>query len=266
MRAPQVSLGAGAVVTRTVLGLVLRRASGHRRLLAAVIIGVVLAVGLMSATEIYRNALRELGVDVDLSRAHKVDLDISITSSTHPFAPVPYARRQVEVDEQLNRIAPHLGETAQHAVSSTFFLTATGASPTDDPERPRSNLQFLTDLAPHITIDSGRFPTAEAETAPTGGVLLEVAMGSENARRHGVALGDQFDLHPFWRDDLPPVRVRVVGLISPRDPGAEYWGRRTDRFFLDTASWPTYLFFTPPETLLEVLPRHIADLDGRIEG
>ncbi len=265
MRATQVSLGAGAVLTRTVLGLVLRRASGHRRLLAAVIIGVVLAVGLMSATEIYRNALRELGVDVDLSRAHKPDLDISITSSTHPFAPVPYTRRQVEVDEQLNRIGPHLSGTAQHAVSSTFFLTATDASPTDDPERPRSNLQFFTDLAPHITIDAGRFPTAEAGTAPTGGALLEVAMGSENARRHGVALGDLFDLHPFWRDDLPPVRVRVVGLISPRDPGAEFWGRRTDRFFLDTASWPTYLFFTPPETLLEVLPRHIADLDGRIE-
>ena len=158
MRAPRVSVGAGAVVTRTVLGLVLRRASGHRRLLAAVIIGVVLAVGLMSATEIYRNALRELGVDVDLSRANKLDLDISITSSTHPFTPVPYARRQAEVDAQLDRLAPHLSGAAQHAATSTFFLTAPDAPPTEDAARPRSNLQFLTDLAPHISIDSGRFP------------------------------------------------------------------------------------------------------------
>ena len=69
MRIPKPSPVTAITATRTVLRLVLRRASGHRRLLSAVIVGVILAVGLMSATEIYRNALRELGVDVDLARA-----------------------------------------------------------------------------------------------------------------------------------------------------------------------------------------------------
>ncbi len=265
MQLPSVSPSATAVLTRTVLGLVLRRASGHRRLLAAVIIGVVLAVGLMSATEIYRNALRELGVDVDLSRADKVELDLSVSSSTHPFAPAPYAQRQELVDERLDRVGQYLSGRAQRTISSTFFLTDLDLPRTDDPARPRSNLQFFTDLAQHISIDAGRFPTAEAGATPAGGVLIEVAIGSETARRHGVALGDRFDLHPFWREDVPPVRVQVVGLISPRDASAEYWGRRSDQFLLDTQNWPSYLFFTTQETLIEVLPRHIADLDGRID-
>ena len=234
MQLPSVSPSATAVLTRTVLGLVLRRASGHRRLLAAVIIGVVLAVGLMSATEIYRNALRELGVDVDLSRADKVELDLSVSSSTHPFTPASYAQRQDLVDERLDRIGEFLSGQTQRTISSTFFLTDLDAPRTEDPARPRSNLQFFTDLAQHISIDAGRFPTAQAGATPAGGVLIEVAIGGETARQHGVALGDRFDLHPFWREDVPPVRVQVVGIISPRDAGAEYWGRRSDQFLPST--------------------------------
>ena len=72
MRAPQVSLGAGAVVTRTVLGLVLRRASGHRRLLAAVIIGVVLA----STETLFNDGARQgFGFDgIDVTPAGEVYL------------------------------------------------------------------------------------------------------------------------------------------------------------------------------------------------
>ena len=265
MRLPRLSPSATFVVTRTVLGLVLRRASGHRRLLSAVIVGVILAVGLMSATEIYRNALRELGIDVDLSRQDKVELDLTISSSTHNFAAASFDRRQAVVTERLDRIDQFLSGSSQRVVSSTFFLTDPGAPRTEEPDRARSNLQYFTGLDPHINIDAGRLPTVAAGTTPQNAPLIEVAIGSEAARLFGVGLGDTFDLHPFWRSDLPPVGVTVVGILSRVDPSDEYWGRRTDQFFIDTRNWQTYLFFTAKATLLEVLPGHIADIDGRIE-
>lgn len=266
------------LTARTVFRLVLRRAAGHRRLLAAVIVGVILAVGLMSATEIYRTALRELGVDVDLSRADKTELDLRISSGTHAFASPAYDNAQDLIDARLARIDDALSGATRLAVSSTFFLTDPGAPSTDDPARPRSNLQFFTGLAPHITIDAGHFPgsapsdadpndndSSAAPRTPQGAPLVEVAIGAEAARAFHVSLGDRFDLHPFWRNDLPPIGVTVVGIIRPRDPQAEYWGRRSDQFFSPTANWPTYLFFTTEDTLRTVLPAHIADLDGRIE-
>ena len=265
MRLPRPSFAAFTITTRTVFRLVLRRAAGHRRLLAAVIVGVILAVGLMSATEIYRNALRELGVDVDLERADQTELNLAVSSTTHPLASPAYDRAQQLIDDRLARIDDFLLGSTRIAVSSTFFLTDPGALPTEAPDRPRSNLQFFTDLDPHITIDAGRFPTAEAATTPAGAPLIEVAISSEAARAFNVSLGDIFDLHPFWRDDLPPVGVTVVGFVSPLDLQEEYWGRRTDHFFVPTANWPTYLFFTTEDTLREVLASHIADIDGRIE-
>jgi len=220
----------------------------------------------MSATEIYRNALRELGIDVDLSRQEKVELDLAISSSTHNLAPASFDRRQEVVQERLGRIDQFLSGSSQRVVSSTFFLTDPGAPRTEEPDRVRSNLQYFTGLDPHINIDAGRLPTAEAGTTPQNAPLIEVAIGSEAARLFGVGLGDTFDLHPFWRSDLPPVGVTIVGILSRVDPSDEYWGRRTDQFFIDTRNWQTYLFFTAEATLLEVLPAHIADIDGRIEN
>ena len=241
------------------------RASGHRRLLSAVIVGVILAVGLMSATEIYRNALRELGVDVDLSRLEPTELDITISSSTHAFAPDAFGVREERIQERLGRIDEFLTGTSQRAVSSTFFLTAPGGTPSDEPDRERSNLQYITQLTPHINIEAGRLPTAETGLTAQEAPLIEVAIGSRAAQRFGVGLGDTFALHPFWRDDLPPVGVSVVGVLSQVDPADVFWGRRTDQFFVDTQNWDTYLFFAAEETLREVLPAFIADLDGRID-
>ena len=55
-------------VLPTALRIAIRRLNGNRRLMAAVAIGVILAVALMSSTVIYRDALRQLGLQTDLSR------------------------------------------------------------------------------------------------------------------------------------------------------------------------------------------------------
>lgn len=253
------------ITLRVVLRLVLGRASGHRRLLAAVMVGVILAVGLMSATEIYRNALRERGIDVELSRADKTELDLAVSLSGHGLASPGYEESQAQIDRGLSRIDPFLTGSTRTAVSATFFLTDPDSLPRETRDLPRANLQFLAELDRHIALEAGRLPNADTTTTSQGAPGVEVALGSEAAAAFGAAVGDTFALHPFWRDDLAPIEATIVGLIRQADAEEEYWGRRTDYFFVDRLDPPTFLFFTTEETLLGVIPGHLPDITARVE-
>ena len=253
------------ITLRIVLHLVLRRAAGHRRLLTAVVVGVILAVGLMSATEIYRNALRERGIDVELTRADKTELDLAVSLSGRGLTSPGYEESQALIDRALRRIDPYLRASTRTALSATFFLTDPAARFRETPDLPRANLQFLTELDPHITFEAGRWPRSEISATAQGAPRVEVALGSEAAAAFGVAIGDTFALHPFWREDVAPIEVTVVGLIGQRDPEEEYWGRRTDYFSVDRLDPPTYRFFTTEDTLLGVIPRHLPDITARLE-
>ena len=249
------------IVVRLALG----RAAGHRRLLAAVMVGVILAVGLMAATEIYRNALRERGIDVELSRADKTEIDLAVSLSGHGLASPGYEESQALIDRALSRIDPYLHASTRTALSATFFLTDPATRFRQTPDLPRANLQFLTGLDPHITIDGGRWPSSEPSATALGAPRVEVALGSEAAAAFGVAIGDTFALHPFWREDVAPIEVTVVGLIGQREAEEEYWGRRTDYFFVDRQDPPTYRFFTTANTLLDVISGHLPDITARLE-
>ena len=253
------------ITLRVILSLVRGRAVGHRRLLAAVIVGVILAVGLMSATEIYRNALRERGIDVELSRADKTELDLAVSVSGHGLASPGYDDLQALIDRGLTSIDPFLTGTTRTAISSTFFLTDSDTHPTQTSDLPRANLQFLAGIDQQITLDAGRFPGPDTTATSHGAPGVEVALSSQAAAAFDVSIGDTFVLHPFWRDDLPPVEVTVVGLIAQTDPEAEYWGRRTDYFFVDRLDPPTYMFFMPEETLRGAILDHIPDITARLE-
>ena len=156
------------ITLRVVLRLVLGRASGHRRLLAAVMVGVILAVGLMSATEIYRNALRERGIDVELSRADKTELDLAVSLSGHGLASPGYEESQAQIDRGLSRIDPFLTGSTRTAVSATFFLTDPDSLPRETRDLPRANLQFLAELDRHIALEAGRLPNADTTTTSQG--------------------------------------------------------------------------------------------------
>ena len=253
------------ITLRIVLRLVLGRAAGHRRLLAAVIVGVILAVGLMSATEIYRNALREQGIDFELSRVDKTELDLAVSLFEHGLASPGYEESQALIDRGLSQIDRFLNGSTRTAVSATFFLTNSDARPSETSDLPRANLQFLTDLDRHITIEAGRFPGSEATTTSEGAPGVEAVLSAEAAAAFDVSIGDTFALHPHWRDDLPAIEVAVVGVISQTDAEEEYWGRRTDYFFVDRLDPPMYLFFTTEETLRGVVVGHLPDITARLE-
>lgn len=247
-----------------VLRIVAQRSLGNRRLLATIVLGVVFASALAASVAIYSDAIRDLGLSHALRTQPITDLHIQVNSSSHPARRREFDLRRELTARLLRTYAGSITrETVRHGYSATFFLAAPDQPVPTDQNRPRAFFQYFERLGDHTRIVEGRQPAPAARPAdPAQRPELEVLLGKAAADRLGVTVGQTFDLYPFWKLEVPPVRVTVVGLIEPLDPNAEYWMGRTDRFAVTTTSWPTYPFFTTEATLVEVLAGYLPEMDS----
>lgn len=232
----------------SILPIVVRRFAANARLLAAVLIGAVLAAALLSTTSIYTGAIRDLGLTFALRESGPINNDISVRSSSQTSENDVYlTSRQFIGDTAESTIGDLIVGTNFMGRSATFFPAPPGERFREDTGRPRAHIQFLSQLDEHIRVVEGRMPESAAAgdgSAPS----VEVAVGAETAQRIGIAIGDSFDLFAFWDLDVAPIRVTVVGVIEPIDPDELYW-RGIDTIFSYFASgWETMPFFVTEET------------------
>jgi hypothetical protein len=248
-----------------VVRIVAQRAMGNRRLLATVTVGVVLSAGLMSSVAIYSDAIRDLGLKHALEQEDPLAVDIRIFSSSASLDPELYTIRSETIDRLLEREAgPILDDVVHIGRTDTFFLTAPGGAVPEDDDRPRSNFLFMDDLADHVRLVEGAAPALPATPAGQAAPFLEVWIGASAARQHGVSVGDEFDLHPFWRLDAAPVMIRVVGIIEPIDLADPFWFGQ-DRFQVTTTSWPSYPFWVEEEAVTGILVEYLPRIGGSFE-
>ncbi len=250
----------------SILPVVARRVVANGRLLAAVVVGAVLAAALMSTTAIYPDAIRDLGLSFALRDRGPIENDLLIRATSHPSPQEQYTRSRDFIDSSVSQALGALvrGHTWTGR-SSTFFPTSPGAAVPQDEGRPRSHLQFVTDLQDHVRVVEGRMP--EAVPAGSGTPRIEAALSATVAGQASVRVGDRLDLHPFWRPDAVPVQVEVVGLIEPNDLSEEYWLGQTDFFELPAGRWTTLPLFVPEETFFAVtayLPTMTSDFSSFI--
>jgi putative ABC transport system permease protein len=104
----------------------------------------------------------------------------------------------------------------------------------------------------------GRMPADAAWDEPMKGRVLEVAIGAEAADQMELALGDEIKFYDA------PVTVRIVGILSPKDPNAGIWwgDNRLLPFNIqrETGITQTDTVFIsmliPPEVMIAELPSH----------
>lgn len=249
----------------SILRMVAQRSAGHGRLFAAMTAGALVSAGLMACVVIYSDAIRDLGLKYALESRPDRETDLLIASSNADFAGAAFTTRRSTTD---GLIQAHAGDIVTDVVrygrTSTFYLTPGGAPLPTNEDRPRAHLQFADRLEDHVDLVEGREPTPLAAADPNQPPLIEVWAGTAAAEQHGIAVGDTFTLYPHWRPEKP-VRVTVVGLVAPKNPDDAYWFGRTDRFRVDTPSWPTYPFFVPESSLTGGLATYLPDLDGSFE-
>ena len=250
---------------RAIVTMAMQRLNGHRRLTGAVTVGVVLSVALMASIAIYDDALDRLGLQFELERVPPQEFDLRIATSSHLLAPDRYGPDQDRIERSLDRLGELIQERTRTATSATFFLAPAGEPLRTDDGRPRSRLQFLTDLDAHVVIDAGRLPSAAVARTDGAPPQVEAALGSEAATALGVQLGDRFDLYPFWREDAAPIIAEVVGLIRPQDHTERYWGPRRNQFTVATSGWDTFAFFVAEGTLSGAVVTYLPDTRAALE-
>ena len=233
--------------------LAVRRMRGNWRLLSSVALGTLIASAILSATVIYADAIRDLGLDFALSERPAAALDLEVRRSNLPVSGDSYARSAAHIDGAVGAaLGAAAGGVIRQGTSATFYPTLPGVAPDlDDDRRMRANFRFRSELEQHVTITAG----TAAPAAPAGSDgPIPVLMGAATAARNGVHPGDRFDLHPFWDEDAPPLTVEVTGLIEAIDPAARYWG--ADLYVIDdrTRSWETLLLVVPERTFFGALP------------
>jgi ABC-type lipoprotein release transport system permease subunit len=245
--------------------LAVRRMLGNWRLLSSVVIGTFIAAAILSATSIYADAIRDLGLRHAIDTRAPRTLDVAILQGNINVVPDSYERSLERQDLAVRRaLGDAAGPAVRHAHSATFFPTAPGAAvDRADTNRPRGNLFVRSNLRQHVEVVEGTFP----EPHPRGrDGPIPVLIGAETAERLGIRVGQRFDLHPFWDQGAEPLVVEVSGLGVVVDPDDRYWGRRDELLEARERSWETLLFAIPQETLFgaarERLPTITAELES----
>ena len=249
----------------TAFRIAVRRLNGNRRLMAAVAIGVILAVALMASTTIYRNALQDLGLQTDLRRVSDADLDVRILNAAHGLSSNLAEDSFDTIDRRLRIPEEYISDTKKSLTSATFFMTEVGAIPPEEDPRDRARVLWFESVQEHITLVEGQWPDPAPVATPDEPPVIDVAMGTEAAASGGFAIGEVRDIHASWRDDAEPIQIRVVGLVEPIDYTARYWGVRRDHFHVPVEKTDAFAFFAPKSTLIDAMAGYMPELRARLE-
>ena len=249
----------------TALRIAMRRLNGNRRLMAAVAIGVILAVALMASTTIYRNALQDLGLQTDLRRVSDADLDVRILNAAHGLSSNLAEESFDTIDRRLRIPRDYIADVKQSLTSATFFMTEVGGIPPEEDPRDRARVLWFEGVREHIELVEGDWPDAAPAATPDEPPIVDVAIGVEAAASGGFSVGEMRDIHASWRDDAEPIRIRVVGLVRPIDYTARYWGVRRDHFHVPVEKTDAFAFFAPKSTLIDSMAGYMPELRARLE-
>ncbi len=241
--------------SRSLLLIAVRRMLANWRLELSVIVGALVASALISATAIYADAIRDLGLQFALSSADRQSLDVSATWHMSVDRDA-YQRSQDRLDRAVaDALQGASGsDVVRTGTSATFFPTDPSQAVSDAPERPRAFLRYRSELDAHVTVLAGVLPSPAP--LPDGG-RVPVAIGAETAARSGIGVGARLDLHPFWNESAAPLPVEVVGIVDATDAEDPYWRGRDD--ILDDRShlshaFETYALLVPEETFYGAMP------------
>ena len=249
----------------TAFRIAVRRLNGNRRLMAAVAVGVVLAVALMASTSIYRNALQDLGLQTDLRRVSDADLDVRILNAAHGLSGGLAEESFDVIDRRLRIPSDYISDVKKSLTSATFFMTDVGGIPPEEDPRDRARVLWFEGVQDRIELVDGRWPDAAPAATPDQPPVIDVAMGTDAAASGGFSLGETRDIHASWRDDALPIQIRVVGLVRPIDYNERYWGVRRDHFHVPVEKTDAFAFFAPRATVVDAMAGYMPELRARLE-
>jgi putative ABC transport system permease protein len=204
----------------------------HQRLLMlCLLVGLVVAVGLLSSIPLYADAVNNRLLQGQLTEAGTYRPPFSFLwryiGAWH--GEIPWSK-YLPVDEYLTQQSPAavgLPSEAQIRHVSTakmrLFPADAGAFGDDAPLLWAST-GFVGDLEKHVELIEGAYPLAESP-----GGAIEVIVSRPTAETIGLQVGETYTLFGSGPDNVQ-LPLRISGVWQPADPASSFWFYQPDAF------------------------------------
>lgn len=205
---------------------VLRKIAANKWMVASLLVGVVLAVAMVTTIPIYsrgiltRLLLRDLQITQERSGSYPGSVSISGYITLDHSQPDPlagYEELTELVDREVRRglVVPIL--TAAHTMQQNFLEFRDPLE--DDPDATTASVATSEGLLDRVEPIVGKLPEPADETRS----VIEAVITRETAAGGRLALGRTYHVSAARDETVLPYRIRVVGVVEVADPGDVYW-------------------------------------------
>ena len=255
------------------LGYVLarRRLMSSFRIELTVLLGVTLAVVLLSSAVVFNDLLAETALRRALADAEASDVNIWVrvfNDLDDPRTATPASDRYLTSHQFVaHRVLPPLGDAVGalsfQVETATFYFTGRPNLDLPNDVRPRGRMQYLSGLREGKgTLVQGRWPELPADggyddsTGNTDDVVIEVAVDPTGFEFLDIPLGEGFGIVPATGGDgQATTQVVLVGVVEPTDPDEEYWYRRQKLLSYHDDDWTLVPMFVAEDALRQQVGR-----------
>ena len=255
------------------LGYVLarRRLMSSFRIELTVLLGVTLAVVLLSSAVVFNDLLAETALRRALTDAEPGDVNIWVrvfNDLDDPRTATPASDRYLTSHQFVaHRVLPPLGDAvgalSYQVETATFYFTGRPNLDLPNDVRPRGRMQYLSGLREGKgALVQGRWPEVAGDggyddsIGDTDGVVIEVAVDATGFEFLDIPLGEGFGIVPATGGDgQATTQVVLVGVIEPTDPDEEYWYRRQKLLSYHDDDWTLVPMFVSEDALRQQVGR-----------
>jgi ABC-type lipoprotein release transport system permease subunit len=241
--------------------IVIRRILANWRLLSTVLVGVIIAVALLSSAPLYSNAINDLGLKHSLDEQQIELLDLHVYAPNYFVSYDELYNAEGYISQQISRnIRTVIRQQERWIKTQTYYAYYTDRPTPSGPDQPTGHFHVFTNLEKHIQIVDGRI----AQSAPSGltqeeledpDFFIEGMIGSETANNFDVGVGDKLVFVGGYGEDQRQITIELTAIIDPIDPTEEYWFLNTDIFTVPLDEGKVAPIFIQEETLFDVVAR-----------
>ena len=240
----------------------LRRTISNWKLEMVLLLGIVLAVALMSSGVIFSDLVAEAALGHTLRGAAPEEANFQIrtfigreTPNTVEERALAYRRRVDVVDRQVaSDFKPYLQDRARLLEAPTFFFKGYPHLELDDEVRPRGHIQYLQSLWPdRVELVDGQWPYsggASKERYTNGD--LEVVVDVLGAELLQLGAGDEMEMFPAasFTDPLS-MTAKIVGVFRKTNPEDEFWYAMQRDFSYQNERWTMVPLFSTEDAIFQ---------------
>jgi ABC-type lipoprotein release transport system permease subunit len=206
--------------------LVFQRSLANWRLFSSIVIGVLIAVALLSSIPLYSNAINDLGLKHALHERASEVTNVQVYVPYYPINFESFQKNNDYINQHIQqKIGPLIRQEEKLIKSQSFFVAWTNRPVPTGSNRPYGYFQTFTNLENHVKLIEGRMANPV-----TSGLEIEVTMGQDIANKFRVGVGDQLIF--IDQENGSPVQfvLNIVGIIEPVNVDEQYWFGNTELF------------------------------------